>query len=195
MDDSPFTLTRRKALGLVGSTVTLAQLGLLSKSVASIAGDAPPRFFSDEQFAIVERVVDLIIPQTDTPGALQAGVHRFIDLMLVEWASPVRQARFVAGLEDIDGRARESGAAGFVAASVDQQTHVLETMDKERFANDGTISFFGELKNLVLFAYYTSEVGATVELQHQPVPVDYLPCVPTDEIGRTWFWLGYGYEL
>lgn len=195
MDDSSFNLTRRRALGLVGSTVTLAQLGLLSKSVASIAGDAPPNFLSDEQFSMVERIIDLIIPETDTPGALRAGVHRFIDLMLVEWASPARQAQFVAGLEDIDGRAREFGVDGFVAASADQQTHLLRAMDKERIANDGTNSFFGELRKLVLFAYYTSEVGATVELQHQPVPVDYLPCVPVDEIGRAWFWLGYGYEL
>lgn len=197
--DNPMLLTRRTAIkhavALLGGTLTVAQLGLLTESVAAMTEDSAPRFLSEEQFLVLQRVADLIIPETDTPGALGANVHYFVDLMLAEWASPERQARYVAGLDDIDKRARESGATGFSASSVTRQAELLRTMDKEAFADRSANTFFGELKKMVLFAYYSSEVGATVELRYQRIPVDYLSCVAIEDTGRAWFWNGYSYEL
>ena len=197
--DNPTLLTRRNAIkhavALLGGTLTVAQLGLLTESMAAMTEDSAPRFLSEEQFLMLLRIADLIIPETDTPGALGANVHHFVDLMLAEWASPERQARYVAGLDDIDKRARESGATGFSASSVTQQAELLRTLDKEAFADRSANTFFGELKKMVLFAYYSSEVGATVELGYQRIPVDYLPCVAMEDIGRAWFWIGYSYEL
>lgn len=199
MADNSFLLTRRsaikRAVALLGGTLTAAQLGLLTESVAAMTEDSEPRFLNQDQFLMLERIVDLIIPETDTPGALGANVHHFIDLMLAEWASPQRQARYVTGLEDIDRRARESGADSFSAGSTTRQTELLRTLDKEAFANGSADAFFGELKKLVLFAYYSSEPGATVELRYQRIPGDYLPCVPIEDTDRAWFWNGYSYEL
>lgn len=199
MAENPSLLTRRVAikrmLAMFGGTITASQLALLTESAAAMSEDSAPGFLSDEQFSMLERIVDLIIPETDTPGALGAGVHRFIDLMLAEWASPERQARYVAGLEEIDQRARASGTEGFAAVSAAQQTELLQALDRERFVEGNTETFFGELKNMVLFAYYSSETGATVELRYQAVPGDYLPCMPLDENGRAWFWMGYSYDL
>jgi hypothetical protein len=72
---------------------------------------------------------------------------------------------------------------------------VLQILDDETFANGPTQTFFRERKRMVLFAYYTSEPGATLELRFQRIPGDYLPCEPVDEGGRAWFWNGYSYEL
>jgi len=197
--DDPNLLTRRsvlkRAAALFGGSVTATQLSLLMRSVAAMAEDTTPRFLNQEQFSMIERIVDLIIPETDTRGALGAGVHHFIDLMLADWASPQRRARYVAGLEDIDRRARQSGADSFSASSTAQQTVLLQTLDKETFAQDAIDTFFGEFKKMVLFAYYSSETGATIELRYQRIPGDYRPCVPLDEIGRAWFWNGYSYDL
>jgi len=46
--------------------------------------------------------------------------------------------------------------------------------------------FMRVMKELTLVGYYTSEVGATQELRHEPVPGRYEGCVPFSEIGRTW---------
>ena len=40
-----------------------------------------PLFFDDAEYATIERLADIIIPADDTPGARQAGVAEFIDLM------------------------------------------------------------------------------------------------------------------
>ena len=199
MAENPTRLTRRSALkaavALVGGTLAATELGLLSKSVAAMTDDSAPRFLSQDQFLALQQIVDLIIPGTDTPGALDANVHHFIDLMLAEWASPGRQARYVAGLEDIEVRARKVGADSFLASTTPQQIDLLHSLDKEAFAKDSKDIFFSELKKMVLFGYYSSEPGATLELRYQRIPGDYLPCVPLEDDSRAWFWNGYSYGL
>ena len=46
--------------------------------------------------------------------------------------------------------------------------------------------FFSHVKELTLVGYYTSEIGATQELQYEHVPGRYDGCVPLEEVGRTW---------
>lgn len=192
-------LTRRSAIKriatLLGGTLAATQLGLLSKSVAAMTADSAPRFLNQNQFLMLQKIVDLIIPETDTPGALGANVHYFVDLMLAEWASPERQARYVSGLADVDSRARKTGADSFSTSTTAQQIVLLQTLDKEAFAQGPQDVFFAELKKMVLFAYYSSEIGATVELRYQSIPGDYVPCMPIDQNARAWFWMGYSYAL
>ena len=200
MDNQPGFLTRRQAIkgaaSLIGGTIAAAQLGPLAGRVALAQSEnSPPVFFDQAQFSIVERVADLIIPETDTPGARAAGVHHFIDIMLAEWASPERQARYQQGLQAIDERARAEAGGDFTSISAAAQLRLLQVLDREALGDDSPNSFFRELKKLVLFGYYTSEVGGTVELRFDPIPGDYEPCVPIEEPQRAWFWLGYGYGL
>lgn len=190
-------LTRRAALkrgaALLGGTLTVAQFGILTRGIAAMSEDSGPRFLAQDQFVTLRQVVDLIIPETDTPGAIGARVPQFIDFMLAEWASPARQARYIAGLEEIDRRARVAGGGGFKRSSKAQQLDVLQQMDEEAFVQGD--SFFGELKQMTLFAYYSSKPGATEELRFQRIPGDYQGCLANDEDNRAWFWNGYSYDL
>src|SRR5574341_1097777 len=43
-------------------------------------GSYQPQFFSPEEYALIERLADLIIPGDGVPGAREAGVAEFIDL-------------------------------------------------------------------------------------------------------------------
>lgn len=197
--DNSTLLTRRAAIknavALVGGVLTATQLSLLNEAVAANVEDAPPRFLNREQYSMLSRVADLIIPETDTAGALGTGVPRFIDMMLADWASPQRQERYIAGLDHIDKRARDSGASSFSASTTEQQMVLLRALDNEFFAENPTDPFFGELKKMVLFAYYSSEIGATVELRFQRIPGDYLPCVPMVDDSHAWFWSQFNYGL
>jgi len=51
-------------------------------------------------------LTDLIIPETDTPGAKAALVNEFIDVILTEWAIDAERQNFLQGLAGIDNRAR-----------------------------------------------------------------------------------------
>ena len=199
MNDKQVLLTRRKALkgaaSLLGGTVAVTQLGALMSRAASaaVAGEAP-EFFDENRFALVERVVDLVIPATDTPGAHDVGVHYFIDLMLEEWASHERQTRFRLGIEALGNALQEDGTA-FVDAPADVQLARLRALGAQAFEPTAGHSFYREFKRMLLFAYYSSEAGATLELQYEPLIPDYKACEPIDDIGRAWFWLGFSHGL
>src|SRR4029077_20256972 len=129
---------------------------------------APP----PDRAELVATIAEQILPQTDTPGARAVGVHRFIDELLAESYPAGDRERFVAGLGDL-GRA-------FQASTPDPQRALLERLDRE------AAPFFRTFKDLTLVGYYQSEIGATRELHHVPVPGRYDGCVPPGQVGRTW---------
>ena len=199
MADDPNLLTRRsvlkRAAALFGGSVTATQLSLLMRSVAAMAEDTTPRFLNQEQFSMIERIVDLIIPETDTPRRTGRRCSSFYRPDVGRLGIAAKAGALCRGPGGYRPARAESGADSFSASSTAQQTVLLQTLDKETFAQDAIDTFFGEFKKMVLFAYYSSETGATIELRYQRIPGDYRPCVPLDEIGRAWFWNGYSYDL
>lgn len=184
------TVSRRQALkgaiALVGGTVTVTKLAPLAHALMADEGYSPV-FLGQPDFALLSRVVDLMIPETDTPGALGAGVHRFIDAMLAEWANEQSRARFGQAMRSIKERALELHDADFADLAEDIQFDVLAGIDREAFADGGSASPYTLLKKLVLLGYYSSEQGATTELRYNPIPGAYTGCVPLEDIGRAYY--------
>ena len=89
---------RRTALLMGGIVSAPAIMGVLNGCTAKPTIDWKPVFLSQDQSIIVTQVADIIIPKTDTPGAKEAGVPAFIDLMLKDCYSKEDQDRFTAGL-------------------------------------------------------------------------------------------------
>ena len=180
-------MTRRQALkglvALVGGTVGAAELGPLARA-AMADTDAAPRFLDADQFAMLGRIVDLMIPDTDTPGAYRAGVHRFIDMMLAEYASADSQAVFLEGLAHVGDASRDRHGTAFVELSAQDQFAVLSAVDDEAFENRNKSEAYRMLKGMILFGYYTSETGASVELRFNPIPGTTPGCVPVDTFDR-----------
>src|SRR4051812_33767164 len=58
-----------------------------------------------DQQLLVSELSELIIPETDTPGAKSVRVPEFIDLLLSEWAPDDEKKKFLDGLADIDAKA------------------------------------------------------------------------------------------
>ena len=173
---------RRAALVLGGVLSGPAVAGILAGCEArdAPAGTWQPRALTPHQAELLASIAEHIIPETDTPGARAVGVHRFIDGLLAESYPAAERERFVHGLEGLDGRARRACGHPFLACTPSDQRALLDQLDR------GADGFFRTLKELTLVGYYTSEIGATRELHHAPVPGRYDGCVPLDRIGRTW---------
>ena len=136
------------------------------------AGDAPkprdytPQFFSAAQFAVITHLTELIIPQTETPGAKAARVNEFIDLVLSE-AGPAERREFLRGLAFMDARSRELFGADFVSSTPEQQTALLTILSARGSASAGDQlgrDFFESIKSLTVTGYYTTEIGLRQEL-------------------------------
>lgn len=192
MPEPASVINRREALRrtalLLGGVVSASTLaGVLAGCEAPRTEDAwTPRILTVEQNELVATIAEHILPETDTPGARSVGVHRFIDTMLAEYFGPSDRAAFLAGLSDVDARTTQSGAKTFVAAPKARQIAVLKELDREAYSNAASPHFFRTMKELTLVGYYTSEVGATKELQYNPAPGRFEGCVPLSRIGRTW---------
>ncbi|MEO5823724.1 MAG: gluconate 2-dehydrogenase subunit 3 family protein [Vicinamibacteraceae bacterium] len=88
-----------------------------------------PVFFGAVEYQLVSRVADLIIPATDTPGALGAGVPEYVDRVVS--LNPEHQGLMRAGLEWIDDRSRELFAERFLGVSEAQQIQMLQPVSDE----------------------------------------------------------------
>jgi hypothetical protein len=138
---------------------------------------------SEHQNAMVTALAELIIPETDTPGATAAQVNRFIDIMLAEWFDGEDREEFLAGLAALDARSRDRLGAPFLDLEETRQVGLLGELDDDvtalREAGLPTDdNFFSRMKWLTMYGYYTSEVGATDELEQVIIPGSYEPCAP-----------------
>ncbi|HJQ19468.1 MAG TPA: gluconate 2-dehydrogenase subunit 3 family protein [Gemmatimonadaceae bacterium] len=163
-------MDRRRALELLGS---LAILPALSPSELFDAGvrahdrlAAKPRALTDAQFATVVAAAEQIIPRTQTPGATDANVAQFVDVMLADWYSVPERERFVAGVDALDRRARQLHQAPFARCTADDQRALLRDADAEVAALNGTAAsqhWFATLKFLTVWGYCTSRLVAESE--------------------------------
>lgn len=142
----------------------------------------------------VVAMIDLIIPETDTPGAKGARVNEFIDVILTEWATPEERQHFLSGLADVDKQSNELFAKDFVAATIAQQTALLRAMDdvtrpEQEARHHGSAApeerdtqlkgkFWPVFKGITLHGYYTSEIGFSQELKLEIIPGAQHGCVP-----------------
>lgn len=130
-----------------------------------------PTFLSEQQNATLIALSDVVIPTTDTPGAKEALVNRYLDLLLS--VQPAKfQEQFVSALEFIDSESQKQFGKDFVALSLDDQVWLLTPWAYTRGASHWTQrgetrqappdvgqEHFERLKGLIAVAYYGSEIG------------------------------------
>ena len=142
-----------------------------------------PVLLDELQYQTVTVIAEHILPATDTPGATEAGVGPFIDIMLAEWYEAEDREEFLEGLANLDDRSTNMFGATFLELGEAKQVALLRGLDAEvtalQEADLETDSyFFHRMKWLTLFGYYTSEIGQTQELQAAIIPGRYDPCAP-----------------
>jgi hypothetical protein len=189
-------MERRDVLKLLGSATALSAfpfeaLTLIQQASAQVAQSTALKTLDPHQNATVTTIAELIIPATDTPGAREAKVNEFIDLLLTEWFDPAETKEFLAGLANVDTCSQEKFSAAFVDCTPAQQAEVLKQLDAaamdfaaeqkqamQTHAAPPPMNFFYQLKKLTLAGYYTSEIGFSQELGRTIIPPSHAGCAP-----------------
>jgi glucoside 3-dehydrogenase (cytochrome c) hitch-hiker subunit len=126
------------------------------------AADAwKPKVFTADQNELVITLTELIIPETDTPGAKAAKVNEYMDMVL-GGADAADREKFLEGLAWIDARSGDRFHARFVSAQPAQQVELLTAISTAAApAPDDArgAEFFQALKGLAVTGFYTSEPG------------------------------------
>jgi gluconate 2-dehydrogenase gamma chain len=165
-----------KIIGAVGATCAypFASEDLYGQSAtthhhAPPEQQAQPRFFNQSDYQTISRIADLIIPETDTPGAIGAGVPAYIDLVLAR--NTDQQLVVADGLRWLDTEAERIGGKRFVELSEEQQLSIIEPLSEAHDADPGhqarNVQFFSLIKSLTADGYYTSEIGLMSELHYK----------------------------
>jgi hypothetical protein len=213
-------MDRRKALKNMGLAMgyTVAAPTLIS-IMQSCAGEPvfewTPDFFSKDQGAILTKLVDIILPKTDTPSASEVQVHLFIDRFTNEVMTREQQdfAKMTMGrflekatkdadkekLADLTSEELEKTLAATLKVSKDVETTngkaVQEYMTaieegKEVLLDDQIAShaYASNLRGMTIMAYKTSEYVGEEVLAYLPLPGEYIGCGDVQELtgGKAW---------
>lgn len=143
----------------------------------------PVNYFSPAQRKIVAAMTEVIIPRTDTPGAIDAGVPKYIELMAAHWLNDDERAIFDAGLADIENRIPQEFGSSFDQLPDAQQLQIMEALedtasDSEWYDFGNTLRvfisdapFICQLKELTVWGFFTSQEGASQVLRYNPMPM------------------------
>ena len=190
-------MQRREALRIFAAGVVLP---VFSPELLALFRQAQPppgykvRTLTPHLNETVIAMTEQIIPATDTPGAKDARVNEFIDVILTEWATSEERAHFIEGLEDIDKQSQKLFGKNFVDASFDQQVAQLRAIDDVTLAGRVVRAHHGNhveppdqqlkgdfwevFKRITVHGYYTSEIGFSQELKLQIIPGAQHGCQP-----------------
>lgn len=142
--------------------------------------------FNSKQDQMVAEISELIIPATESPGAKEAGVSRFIDLMLKDCYYENDQQRFLEGLDRMENECQKNYNRPFLKASTEQQKVLLKNEAQDGQEPPRPTRFFQLMKELTLLGYFTSEVGATKALAYNPNPGKFNGCIPLKKGDKAW---------
>lgn len=184
-----------RTLALVGASAAASACQSMD-AVAPLEPGAPGQLTA-RQMAVLTAASGQIIPQTDTPGAVEAGVPARFEGLLATWASPETRASLLAVLARIDGLPGDG--TSFAAQPATRQYELLAEFDAAAMASSGrTIQAFttrrevpvdpdyGRFKDLVVSLYYMSRAAMTEELQYFHVPGRWEPSIPVTPETRPW---------
>jgi hypothetical protein len=156
--------TRRELIQLTAAT---AIAGATASS--GLASEPAPKFFTKDEFAIVDELSELIIPTDDhSPGARAAQVAAYIDGRLAESFEDEPKKRWREGLARINSLSTEMHGQPFMQSTPEQRlallTRIAKNEEKPETPED---HFFQELKGRTARAYYTSKVGIHQDIEYK----------------------------
>jgi gluconate 2-dehydrogenase subunit 3-like protein len=137
-----------------------------------------PKFFTPEEFALVDELSDMIIPtDAQSGGARAAGVAAYIDSRMAEEFVPDppspegrggQGVRWRAGLKAVEALSQELHGKSFLDATPAQRLAVLTRMAAgESDPKTPAEQFFKEIKGATIGAYYTSKIGIHDDQQYK----------------------------
>lgn len=135
--------------------------------------------FTAEDGALLNELGETILPATDTPGAKDADVGPFITQYVSDCYEDDQKALFREGLKDLRERTQVVYGTDFANLTDSQRRAFVDDLDQAaknvaasagEEAGPGDLHWFTMMKQLVIFAFFTSEVGGTEVLRYVQVP-------------------------
>jgi len=146
----------------------------------------PTQFYTNSEMAFLTVFAGTLMPKTETAGAVEAGVPDVLQDLASVWGDSGYRRYWREGIASLNMALTPSGDQDFVDLSPEAQLDRLRQYDADVFDDKISDGFYRDAKSTILQAYYMSEPGATEELAYEPVPGEWIGCVPLSEFPKTW---------
>lgn len=135
--------------------------------------------FSQSDIDFLDEVAETILPRTNTPGAKDAEVGKFMTVMVNDCYEEADQKIFHEGMKKLDEACHKMHGHDFMKASTEHRTALLTGLDKEareynKNKEKGAPNhYFTMMKQLTMLGYFTSKPALTEAFDYRPIPGKY----------------------
>lgn len=130
-----------------------------------------PVFFTEEEFEVIGKIIDVILPETNTRSATSVLAHHFIDEVFAKCLTEEFQLQIKEGFAIFKKKFEESN----------NLRELIAETDLKAFSNQEEHAWFIPVKQYALIGFFTSEEGTTRASNYVPVPGDYKGEIEADE--------------
>jgi hypothetical protein len=182
---------------LLGYAVSTDLLSGCQSTEPKITLNWTPVFLTNRQAQIVSDITDCFLPRTQTMGAKDLNIDRFVDKMLKETLSAAEQKEFLNSFNAFEYVCINQYGSHFSMCSPEEKLEFVLKIDKTPVKYPPSVFgvYLGKLppnlalkkiKEFTLLGFFTAqEIGEKV-LSFDPFPGEYLACVPLANIGNAW---------
>ena len=184
MKSDPARLDRRALMASLAAAPGVADLALTTRAQATATETAP---------SLLAVLSELVLPRTASPGATEAGVHQWTAFAIAHGVDGAPKDLVEKVEAELDAAA---APVRFNALPLPEKARLLARLDADSMGFAPRIkSDWPRLKALIVWAYYTSEPGGSVELSYLPVPGHFDGDVEDKgqaDISNNWIGLAFG---
>jgi hypothetical protein len=149
--------------------------------------------FTENNITFLDEVGETILPTTaSSPGAKEAKIGEFMKTIVTDCYVADDQKVFLEGIGKLNEAAKAKFDDDFLALTDDQKKELLIQLDQEAKeyqtgrTEEGPNHYFTMMKQLTLWGYFSSEVGATKALRYVEVPGRYEGCITYNKGDKAW---------
>lgn len=195
-------MKRRELLKMIAAATGTAFVGsnVLAYTVLPM-DDRKDTGFSKDEMAFFNEVGESIVPRTDTPGAKEANVGHIMAILVTDCYTPDQRQAFKDGIAYIKSQAKSTYKKDFLLLTAEQRLALLTSLDEQANMQNKKLALaqtqrsdaglpvphhFSLIKQLVLFSFFTSEIGATKVLRYVAIPGHYDGELPYKKGDKAW---------
>ena len=128
-----------------------------------------PSFFSQDEYAAVDALMETIIPEdSHSPGARAAQCAAYVDRQLTESVENEIKQAWHDGVGRLQTLSRKKFDKSIPELTPEQRVTLLQQIaSNEHDPKTPDEKFFNTLKHATAFAYYSSEIGIHKEMEYK----------------------------
>lgn len=187
-------MNRREALSQVGLILggTIIGSSIFLEYGCNASPKQKPVFFDQKTVDLLDEIAETILPKTTTPGAKDALVGQFMDVMVKDCYTKENQTIFLDGINSLEKQMKAKTGKSFLESSPADRTSLLTALDSEQKSytenkkTEDPPHYFRLMKELTLLGFFTSEIGSTKALRYVETPGRFDGDVPYKKGDRAW---------